>query len=129
MGYYTDYLLTVEIVDHDVYSPPQDNLETIYSGTAVGSITHYVSLIHDHVRPGGGYKVFNDDGSSYDSCKWYDHELHMRGFSAKHPGVLFKLMGVGEEGGDYWMKYFIEGRMQRAKTMLQHEPFDREKLS
>jgi len=52
----------------------------------------------------------------------------MLDFSAKNSTFLFVLSGVGEETGDIWTKYFIGGRRQVAKAVLQVAPFDPKKL-
>ena len=64
-----------------------------------------------------------------ESVKWYDHEDHMREYSKKHPDTVFKLIGEGEESGDLWHEYYLNGKMQRTKAKLVFEPFDKSKLS
>jgi hypothetical protein len=63
-----------------------------------------------------------------DSCKWYDHEKHMREYSKNHPNTLFKLIGDGEENGDMWHEYYLNGKMQRAKAEIVFADFDEAKL-
>jgi hypothetical protein len=70
-----------------------------------------------------GYNPFDD------SCKWYDHESDMALFSKKYPESLFVLKGEGEESGDIWIKYFLNGKMQRAEAKITFEEFDESKLS
>jgi hypothetical protein len=69
------------------------------------------------------------DGTPSESCKWYDHEKEMRAFSKQFPNVLFTLEGQGEEAGDLWQKYFLNGKMQTAKAVISFEMFDPAKLS
>lgn len=64
-------------------------------------------------------QVFVDDIESIvgylptkDSCKWYEHTEDMLKLSKKHPSILFKLHGEGEETGDIWNKWFLNGKMQ-----------------
>ena len=52
------------------------------------------------------------DGETGETCKWYEHEAELKSFSAKHPNVLFTLHGEGEETGDIWDKYFLNGKCQ-----------------
>lgn len=65
---------------------------------------------------------------SDDECKWYDHEEDMILLSQEFPNVLFKLHGEGEENGDIWDKYFMDGKMQYCPAKVQCAPFDRSKL-
>jgi hypothetical protein len=61
-------------------------------------------------------------------CKWYEHEDDMRRFSKLYPHILFELSGEGEESGDLWKKYFLNGKMQYCKVKMEFEPFDESKL-
>lgn len=64
-----------------------------------------------------------------DEIKWYDHEEVMREFSRKHPKVVFKLIGEGEEKGDLWHEYYLNGSMQRCYGQITFDPFDEDKLN
>jgi len=70
----------------------------------------------------------NEDGSSGESGKWYEHEDDMRAFSLEHPGVLFEMTGEGEENEDMWRKYFKDGKMQRCEARITFDDFDENKL-
>jgi len=63
-----------------------------------------------------------------ESCKWYDHEINMRSISKDYPDTIFILEGEGEEAGDIWIKYFLNGKMQVAKAKITFEEFDPKKL-
>lgn len=104
MGYYTKYSLTWTS-DND--SPEQDD--------AIGD------AIENH---GEFAYAINRDGDSNDSSKRYDHEVDIKAFSLKFPGVLFILSGEGEESGDIWKKYFLDGKMQICKAFLDFPNFD-----
>lgn len=73
--------------------------------------------------------ALESDGSTCQSCKWYDNEDDMRNVSKKHPGVLFTLSGEGEEAGDIWRKYFRDGKMQQVDAIWAFESFDPDKLA
>ena len=73
--------------------------------------------------------ALDDNGDTNDSCKWYDNEPEMKAFSKKHPNWLFTLKGVGEEGGDLWYKYFVNGKCQVAKAIITYDAFDKKKLT
>lgn len=107
MGYYTTYKLTVSEPLDDFAMPIIDNLRDVSSDAKY---------------------ALDADGSSRDSCKWYDHETELKSFSAKYPDILFTLNGEGEESGDVWVKYFKGGKMQVEKAVIQLAPFDPVKL-
>ena len=62
-------------------------------------------------------------------CKWYQHEDDMKRFSKLYPHILFELSGEGEESGDIWKKYFLNGKMQTCNVKMEFEPFDESKLA
>ena len=72
--------------------------------------------------------AIDDSGESEDTCKWYDHEKEVKSFSKKFPKVLFMLSGEGEESGDIWKKFFLNGKMQVTKARLVFDEFDASKL-
>jgi hypothetical protein len=85
-----------------------------------------VSLFEEDDDIFGHFEVFKGKGVA--QCKWYDHESDMRAISAKHRGVVFTLHGEGEEGGDLWNKYFLNGKMQTAFARIEYDSFDSLKL-
>lgn len=72
--------------------------------------------------------ALTDDGSTNESCKWYEHEQDLLALSAKHPDVLFTLHGEGEEAGDVWRKYFLGGKVHAPKTRIVIPEFDPKEL-
>jgi hypothetical protein len=72
--------------------------------------------------------VLEPDGTSSDAAKWYEHETDIGGMSAAFPNVLLMLSGEGEESGDIWRKYFLNGKMQVAKARIEFDAFDPDKL-
>lgn len=72
--------------------------------------------------------AINEDGEAEESCKWYDHEKQLIAFSKEQPNWLFTLSGTGEESGDIWKKYFVNGKIQSAKAVITFEDFDERKL-
>jgi len=50
-------------------------------------------------------------------------------YSKRHPKVVFKLSGEGEESGDIWTEYYQDGKMQREKAEIKVAGFDKSKLT
>lgn len=69
-----------------------------------------------------------EDGSAEEPGTWYAHEEDLRAFSEKHPGLLFKLSGEGEDQGDAWDKYFVNGKMQECRVVAHKPSFDPKEL-
>lgn len=107
MGYYTRFELKVRI------PPPVSEWDIIQE------------LRDDNMN---AENVFNEDGDSEESGKWYEHEEDMKRFSEAYPGVLFTLKGWGEENEDIWIKYFKNGKMHKAEAKVILEDFDESKL-
>lgn len=63
-------------------------------------------------------------GNTSEPCKWYEHDKDMKEFSKKYPEYLFTLKGEGEEAGDMWVKYFLNGKVQTANAKITFDPFD-----
>lgn len=100
MGYYTAFTLTVVNKDED-------------------DTNNYVKKLNEFTN---GY--YNED----DYIKWYDCEKDMKKFSELHPTVLFKLQGSGEEAGDLWAEYWINGLVQDSVIRFIEDEFDFAKL-
>jgi len=105
MGYYTKYKL--EVIGGDEH-------------------TDYESEISD---ASGYFDCFGHE------CKWYSHNDIMTEYSKQHPDVLFKLMGDGEEENDYWVKYYLNGKVQyshgrvvKREFDVEYDEFDKSKL-
>lgn len=77
----------------------------------------------DAVKEISGYQYVFDD-----ECKWYDHEDNCKTVSKMYPEVLIELSGEGEESGDIWKKYFLNGKMQICKAMLTFPKFNIEMM-
>ena len=75
------------------------------------------------------YALDNDGSTSGNESKWYEHQEEMREFSKLHPSVLFTLHGEGEENGDIWDEYYLNGKLQVVKAQMQIAPFDAKKLT
>ena len=98
MGYYTRYELS--ICDKSGNDTSEEINEDVISGLGL----EYVL---------GG-----------DDCKWYNHEEDMIKVSLLLKDKLLKLHGVGEESGDIWDKYFLNGKMQVKRAEVKIPPYD-----
>lgn len=110
MGYFTRYSLAVYAHEEDA------NLHEIYShddreSEPCDGFAFDINQIAD-------YEVFSN------RCKWYEHEQHMREYSKQHPKLVFQLHGEGEESGDIWQKWFVNGKMQTCHAKIVFDKFD-----
>jgi|SRR6478736_37700 len=103
MGYSTSYTLTTLTEDGKARTMREGEIQ---------------SYIEDFID----YDPFDD------RCKWYDHEEEMKEISKAFPTDLIQLHGEGEESGDIWDKYFLNGKMQICKAQIVLPPFDSDKL-
>jgi hypothetical protein len=62
------------------------------------------------------------------NMKWYNHAEDMKKVSALFPDVLFTLEGEGEDAGDLWKEYFLNGKSHRVNVEITYAPFDESKL-
>jgi len=60
--------------------------------------------------------------------KWYNYDKDMTEYSLKHPDVLFKITGKGEDAGDLWYHYFMNGKSQHIQAKITFEKFSKSKL-
>jgi hypothetical protein len=91
MGYSTHFELTME-PEFD-----KNNHDLDWHKKAIGKLSGYDDALFD----------------SGESWKWYEYEDHMTQHSRKHPDVVFRLDGEGEESTDIWRMWFKDGRSQR----------------
>lgn len=66
---------------------------------------------------------------SVDRIKWYSHEEDMIFVSKILKHSLLFLKGYGEEPEDIWIKYFLNGKIQREKAEIIFPMFDEKKLT
>lgn len=70
------------------------------------------------------YYGVDENGHGCDSVKWYEWKEDMIAMSRMFPGVLFKMHGEGEENGDMWDAYFLDGKVQVHKARIVIDPLD-----
>lgn len=73
--------------------------------------------------------ALDNDGETNESCKWYDHQKELREFSTRYPDLIFKLHGEGEESGDLWDEWYVNGKMQIGKAIITYPDFNPSNLS
>jgi len=74
-----------------------------------------------------GYAL-DENLSCYDPVKWYSRNADMLSVSLKFPEVLFSLNGEGEESGDIWVAYYLDGKTYEDKAIISLPPFNIDKL-
>jgi hypothetical protein len=98
----------------------------------MGYYTRYTletSLTYTSCDPDVAWNECKESFGTFDeACKWYEWEQDMLKFSALWPGVLFHVHGEGEESGDIWDAYFLNGKRQICKAEVKIPPFDPSKL-
>jgi hypothetical protein len=123
MGYNTAYALTWEKQKGYKPSPncehdPKSGKFCPECGAAVG-VTSLDSEIGDYIAKHDDMSyAMTLGGSTQEQCKWYEHDKDMIEMSMKFPLVLFKLHGEGEESGDIWDAYYLNGKSQKHKARV-----------
>ena len=139
MGYYTDYDLSYEL------PPAKENPEIkafkelckekgipmpLEVQAKIDEQLMFEMQVEDIMTgtTDSGYSLKGFISGYEDTCKWYEHEKELREISAKIPGVIITLEGKGEEQGDHWIKYFMNGKMQYCPAKVTFDDFDMDKL-
>jgi nicotinic acid mononucleotide adenylyltransferase len=135
MGYVTTYSISTKAkplgqdeldriakLEEQAKAMPDEELKSI----TLQGIEHMKKKVKVDARklliPIVGYDPFED------SCKWYEHDQHMRHVSLANKGTIFILEGEGEDPGDLWKKYYLDGKCQVAKASITFDEFDESKL-
>lgn len=63
-----------------------------------------------------------------DTVTWYSYAEDVAEISRQIPDVLFAVHGDGDENGDIWDHYFLNGKSQRCNAEIKIPPFDQSKL-
>lgn len=134
MGYYTDYSIqsmgrpftTQEELELNELEAQAETLSGALKEIVLKSISEKRSRVPKNVRQLAvtelGFYPFGD------SCKWYRHDEDMKRISRKYPDTIFILEGKGEESGDIWKKYYLNGKCQKSEAVITFEEFDESKL-
>ena len=110
MGYYTSYNLEVTSLECQGH-------------------TDSANLIHQlrEQNENAAY-AFDEHGDAEESTKWYDHDADLIEFSKGKMDALFVLEGTGEEAGDLWKTYYLNGQKQTCQAIITFDEFDVTKL-
>jgi hypothetical protein len=106
MGYYTKFTLMVHKGNADIK-------QVIIGGAGMDAYFD---------------RAFDDEGDGEDPCTWDNHEETIKKVSKLFPETVLALYGEGEENGDIWYKYFLNGKMQYCPATISFEDFDETKL-
>lgn len=102
MGYYTRYSLSWT---NQGWVPPEGT-------TLDGLVGDYIDE-HEHGR------VMRRDGRAEEpSLQWHDCDADMAALSRAFPRVLFHLEGEGDEAGDIWDLYALDGMIQQHQAKV-----------
>ena len=135
MGYYTEYTLVIDNsqVKDEVEKKKQSEIEEIQQSNISDELK--MRLIKDVEKTYRTSIVTQSDVIDFltydpfdDECKWYEHTEDMRKISEKYQNVIFSLYGNGEEDGDMWVKYFMNGKVQTEEAVITYADFDPKKL-
>jgi len=109
MGYYTIYTLKWKA------DKQTSTLIRKYIDEAQNDLEQFYGLDYDGRSPG-------------EPSKWYDHDEDMKGLSLAFPEIVFTLHGEGEEVGDLWNKYYLNGKVHVAEAQITYPPFNPDEL-
>ncbi len=118
MSYYTEY-------NFNVYRLPEDN-QTIQPDLDIPVIVK--ENLEEEIERMDVFGNGDLESGFYELTTWYCHEKDMRILSCKFPDLVFFLHGEGEDSGDMWDKYFVDGRMQECYAQIVYDDFDPKKL-
>ena len=113
MGYHTSYTLTAELLIGGKVAQLVDD-------EPIKAVIAQLRAEFEEAK----YALDELGGCSGEETKWYEHTADMKAFSVKHPYILFQLHGDGEESGDIWSEYYLDGKVQIARAVVKIDAFD-----
>lgn len=127
MGYCTRYDMSIYEGDYNSYEIVKYMSEKNKECGAYYAFRYDLRNTLDRLyHQSGAVYVLSLEGD--DECGWDEHEKEMCDLSKVFTDVVFKLHGEGEENGDIWDKYFMNGKMQYCPAQISLPPFDKTKL-
>lgn len=107
MGYYTYYKLQ--------YTLPNGSPLPFEVHSKIGEYIATNSYLHCAINSG-------------EECKWYSYEKDMIAMSEEFTTALFVLDGEGEEAGDIWRAFYLNGQHYEWRAKIRPPEFDARKL-
>lgn len=122
MGYYTRHEL-------EIMTDVEDNVvKEIEEYIAKRDLVWQINELNNSSK----LKFIDEDGEpiwlSGEPRKWYDSTEDMQRMSTKFKDVLFKLHGEGEDSGDLWNEYHLNGKYQYCQAEMVYPEYDFNKL-
>jgi len=112
MGYYTRYSIDIETLQ----MPSVDEVALILQEKTGYSVEYF----REALTKGIGYS---------EEIKWYSVVDDMKDISRAYPNVMFRVEGRGENIGDEWVRYFVNGKVQlESREAWTPAPFDLNKF-
>jgi hypothetical protein len=112
MGYYTRYDLSWVLTEQwtpPAHEHPATKGDAYCRACGRPVIPDVERLIREKLGEVADYAL---DGENRERIKWYEHEEDMLKLSLSLNGIVFRLYGYGEEHGDEWVKFFLNGKKQ-----------------
>ena len=116
MSYRTDFRLAISTPDGASPAEPLPTLEQVAE--------HLARTAHP-LGPGGA----REDAEVWDAIidsrcpiSWWHHQDDMKRVSRHWPTVLFTLQGTGDDHGDQWVEYHLNGKLQEDRAPDWHTP-------
>lgn len=63
-----------------------------------------------------------------EAVKWYCWQNDMKVISRNFPNQIITLNGIGEDHGDFWRCYFLNGKYHYVISQITFDSFDESKL-
>lgn len=126
MGYYTKHDLKIEteidlkkLEEIERYILDKDLNWEINSLNGKNTFT----CINEELLESGESEYFSDEPT-----KWYRNLDDMKEMSLNFKDIIFRLDGKGEESGDIWRAYYLNGKEQYIQAKLVFDEFDERKM-
>lgn len=91
----------------------------------MGYYTSYSISVSDESKLNKVLKLLHNisDGevpsdSAYFNAKWYDFEEHVYAVSKQVPNILITIEGEGEDNGDLWIEYWMNGKVCGGQAQI-----------
>lgn len=92
---------------------------TTFSLNAIGGDWNVIEQFR--MQNAEAYNAIDNDGETVNQRQWRRWREDMIEFSELHPQTLFELRGFGEEDGDIWRAFFLNGQSERQDAMIVYD--------